>query len=116
MVRLSTLSCRSFFLMYAQTFLMTSVRGSGAAPTILASASVGVMAFMKPAFGFRADFLAAVFFAAGFLVVGFLVVTFFAAGFLVVAFFAAGFLVVVFLVVFFLVVAIVFISISNTGS
>ena len=70
MVRL-TLSCRLFFLMYSQTFLVTSVRGIGVAPMTAAKAALGVMAFMKAALGAR--FLAgaavlagaAAFFAAG---------------------------------------------------
>src|SRR5690606_22078517 len=67
MMRLLTASCSLFFLMYSQTFLVTSVRGSGLAPTMAASAALGVMAFMKAALGVRflagAAFLAATFFA-----------------------------------------------------
>jgi hypothetical protein len=62
MVRL-TLSCRLFFLMYSQTFLVTSVRGIGVAPITAANAALGVMAFMKAALGAR--FLAGAAFFAG---------------------------------------------------
>src|SRR5438128_4511397 len=71
MFRFSFLSCKLFFLTYAQIFLTTSVRGSGRSPVILARAALGVSGFMNAAFGLRADFLAgffAAFFAA---IVGF---------------------------------------------
>jgi hypothetical protein len=38
--------------MYSQTFLVTSVRGSGLLPTTAARAELGVIAFMKAALGF----------------------------------------------------------------
>lgn len=64
-------SCNPFFLMYAHTFLVTSVRGSALLPTTAASAALGVIAFMKAAFGVRFAFfafgLAAAFFFAAFL-------------------------------------------------
>src|SRR5664280_2565344 len=44
--------------MYAQIFLVSSVRGRGLAPTIAASASLGWTGFMKAALGLRAGFLA----------------------------------------------------------
>ena len=40
------------FLMCAQTFFVTSLRGSGAEPTILASCSDGCMGFMNALFVF----------------------------------------------------------------
>src|SRR5262249_33868937 len=40
-IRLFLLSCRPFFLMYAQSFLVTSVRGIALLPTISASAALG---------------------------------------------------------------------------
>src|SRR3569832_157837 len=54
MLRLFFLSCRLFFLMYAQSFLTTSVRGSGLLPTTFARSSLGVRAFMNAAFAFLA--------------------------------------------------------------
>src|SRR3954464_9620332 len=51
--RLFVLSCRPFFLMYAQSFLVTSVRGIGFAPTTSDSVALGVTGRMKAAFGFR---------------------------------------------------------------
>src|SRR5690606_5798109 len=81
------LSCRPFRLMYAQSFLVTSVRGMGLLPITSESAALGCMAFMNAAFGFRlapdffaaflVDFFAA--FRAGFLAV---LLDFFAAFFL----------------------------------
>src|SRR5574337_2075906 len=53
MARRFFLSCRPCRLMYAQSFLITSVRGSGLLPTTSASAALGRMAFMKAGFGFR---------------------------------------------------------------
>src|SRR5690242_8773952 len=50
-----------FFLMYAQSFLVTSVRGIGLAPITSPSCGLGVIGFIKAAFGFRADFFAAFF-------------------------------------------------------
>src|SRR5688572_31541390 len=44
-------SCRPFFLMYAHSFFVTSVRGIGLDPTIPASAGLGVTGFMNAAFG-----------------------------------------------------------------
>ena len=60
------LSCRPFFLMYAQSFLVSSVRGSGAAPTTAARAASGVTGFMNAAFGLRAAFLAIMLLLLGF--------------------------------------------------
>ena len=57
-------SWRLCFLMYSQTFLVTSVRGTGLSPMIAASEGLGVIAFMKAALGVR--FLAATFFAGAF--------------------------------------------------
>src|SRR5258708_2514414 len=59
-MRLFFLSCRPFFLMYAHSFLVTSVRGIGFDPTTSASLSLGWTGFMNAAFGFR---FAAAFFA-----------------------------------------------------
>src|SRR5882757_4643949 len=59
-MRLFFLSCRPFFLMYAQSFLVTSVRGIAFDPTTSASFSLGWTGFMNAAFGFR---FAAAFFA-----------------------------------------------------
>src|SRR5690606_31492546 len=103
-------SCSLPFLMYSQTFLTTSVRGSGLSPTIDASAALGVSAFMKAALGLRAflaagflaAFLAAAFLAAGFFAAAFLAAGFLAAGFFAGAFFAAGFLAAAFLAAGFL--------------
>src|SRR5437868_9284392 len=41
-----------FFLVCAQIFLVTSLRGSGSIPTIFARCSEGCMGFMKPLFAF----------------------------------------------------------------
>src|SRR3954453_16286394 len=62
-IRLFFLSWSPFFLMYAQSFLVISVRGIGLAPTTSASLSRGVTGRMKAAFGFRPPLLLAVFFA-----------------------------------------------------
>ena len=51
------LSCRPFFRIYTQSFLVNSVRGSGAAPTTLASLSSGWTGFMNAALGLRFDFV-----------------------------------------------------------
>src|SRR6266852_9253677 len=59
-IRLFFLSCRPFFLMYAHSFLVTSVRGIGFEPTTSDSTALGCTGFMKAAFGFR---LLAAFFA-----------------------------------------------------
>src|SRR3982750_3007603 len=69
MLRLSLASCKLFFLMYAQTFFVTSVRGRGLLPTMDWRDSPMFIAFMKAAFGWRlvlalAGFAA--FFALGF--------------------------------------------------
>lgn len=53
-----------FFLMYSQTFLVISVRGTGFAPTMAANASSGWTGFMKAEFaflaaGFEGDFAGA---------------------------------------------------------
>src|SRR5437762_14240947 len=47
------LSCNPFFLMYCQSCLVSSVRGSGFEPTTNASFSLGWTGFMNAAFGFR---------------------------------------------------------------
>src|SRR5579859_4316133 len=44
--------------MYAQSFLVTSVRGIGLLPTTSASDALGVIGFMNAAFGLRPDFFA----------------------------------------------------------
>src|SRR6476469_1915097 len=59
-------SCRLFFLMYCQSFLVTSVRGIGFAPTTDASRADGVIGFMNAGFGARLVFFAGAFFAAAF--------------------------------------------------
>src|SRR3954463_11812850 len=78
--------------MYAHSFLVTSVRGSGALPITAASDALGVMAFIKAALGLRftpdAFFFGAAFFA-GFFAAAFFAV-FFAAAFFG-AFFTAFF-------------------------
>src|SRR5262245_58047714 len=51
-IRLFFLSWRPFFLMYAQSFFVTSVRGIAFAPTTSASVALGVTGFMKAALGF----------------------------------------------------------------
>src|SRR6202023_1326310 len=48
MLGLSLGSCSLCLRMYAQIFLVTSVRGRGWLPTTAASASSGCMGFMKP--------------------------------------------------------------------
>src|SRR5215204_864745 len=85
-------SCRLFFLMYCQSFLVTSVRGIGDAPTTGASCADGIIGFMNAGFGARL-----VFFAAG---------AFFAAAFFAGAFFAAAFFAPFLAAAFFLAVAI----------
>src|SRR5262245_6044432 len=60
MLRLFLASCSPFFLMYAQSFLVTSVRGIGLSPITSPSAALGVMGFMKAALAFRAVFFFAV--------------------------------------------------------
>src|SRR5918993_2619711 len=68
-IRLFFGSCRLFFLMYTQSFLVSSVRGSGLAPTTSERAALGVTGAMNAAFGFRPlDFFFAVFLAAVFFV------------------------------------------------
>src|SRR5215212_2925914 len=52
-MRLFFLSCRPFFLMYAHSFLVTSVRGIAFDPTTSASLSLGCTGFMNAAFGLR---------------------------------------------------------------
>src|SRR5438045_6628274 len=49
------LSCRLFFLMYAHSRLVTSVRGTALSPTISLSAGLGCIGFMNAALGFLAD-------------------------------------------------------------
>src|SRR5262245_14234801 len=53
-------SCRPFRLMYAQIFLVTSVRGMALWPTTAPNAESGCIGFMKAALGVRflPDFLA----------------------------------------------------------
>src|SRR4051812_49558938 len=88
MLRRFLASCRPFRLMYAHSFLVTSVRGSGAVPTTALSCALGVIAFMNAALGVR---LAPPFFAAFFEdFAAFLAPPFFAAPFLA-AFFAPPF-------------------------
>src|SRR5690606_5738389 len=77
------LSCRLCFLMYAQSFLVSSVRGSGDAPTTAASFSFGVTGFMNAAFGLRLVAFFAAFFAGFF--AAFLAGAFFAAFFFLAA-------------------------------
>src|SRR3954452_5515647 len=86
MLRRFLASCRPFRLMYAHSFLVTSVRGSGAVPTTAPSWALGVIAFMNAAFGVRLAAFFAAFFA-GF--AAFLAPPFFAAAFFAGAFFAA---------------------------
>src|SRR5690606_30975340 len=52
-IRRSLASWRLFFLMYAQIFFVTSVRGCGVLPTIAARSASGCMAFMNAGFGAR---------------------------------------------------------------
>src|SRR4029079_7554553 len=59
-IRLFFLSWRPFFLMYAHSFLVISVRGIGFEPTTSLNAALGCTGFMNAAFGFR---LLAAFFA-----------------------------------------------------
>src|SRR5213596_2905215 len=58
MLRLFFGSCRSFFLMYCQSRLVTSVRGIGLLPITSASWGLGCIGFMNAAFAFRAVFFA----------------------------------------------------------
>src|ERR1019366_7889696 len=60
----SALMLRRFFLMYAQIFFVSSVRGIGVDPTTAPSTASGCTGFMNAAFGLRFAFFA--FFAAGF--------------------------------------------------
>jgi hypothetical protein len=79
-------SCKPFRLMYAQSLLMTWVRGMGLLPTTAASLALGCNGLMNAGFGARflpEDFLAR--FAAFFRAVGRL--DFFAAFFLPAVFF-----------------------------
>src|SRR5260370_6500245 len=65
-IRRSFASCRPFFLIYAQSFFTTSVRGSGLSPTTSAKTGDGCIAFMNAALGLRlvpVDFFEALFFA-----------------------------------------------------
>src|ERR1039457_5980054 len=50
---LTFLSCSPCFLMYCQSFLVSSVRGNGFEPTTTASFSFGWTGFMNAALGFR---------------------------------------------------------------
>src|ERR1035437_8928833 len=81
--------CRLNFLMYSQTFFVTSVRGIGEAPITADRTADGVIGFMNAALGLRGaeGFFTAGFFAAG-LAAAFLGAAFLAAGFA--AFLAAG--------------------------
>src|ERR1035437_131049 len=65
MLRRFFLSWSPFFLMYAQIFFVSSVRGIGVDPTTAPSTASGCTGFMNAAFGLRFAFFA--FFAAGFL-------------------------------------------------
>src|SRR6267142_3704760 len=60
-IRLLLGSCSLFFLMWAHSRLVTSVRGIGFEPTTSASAALGVTGFMKAALAFRAGFFFVVF-------------------------------------------------------
>src|SRR3989339_1164530 len=82
-ILLLTLSCRPFFLMYCQSFLVTSVLGIGLSPTTKARALLIFMGFMNAALGFLfvlaffttfffATFFTAFFFAAFFLAIRYL--------------------------------------------
>src|ERR1019366_5557966 len=65
-MRLFNAFCRLNFLMYSQTFLVTSVRGNGLAPMMADSRADGVIGFMNAALGLRGVAgLAAAFFATG---------------------------------------------------
>src|ERR1019366_5204745 len=79
--------CRLNFLMYSQTFFVTSVRGIGVAPMTAERMADGVIGFMNAALGLRG---AAGFFTAGFFAAG-LAAAFLGAAFLA-AVFAAAFL------------------------
>src|SRR5688572_1557401 len=81
-------SWRLFFLMYCQSFFVTSVRGIGFEPTTGASCADGVMAFMNAGLGARLAFFAGAFFAAAFFAGAFFA-DFFPALFLPAAFFLA---------------------------
>src|ERR1017187_6046653 len=50
---LTFLSCSACFLMYCQSFLVSSVRGNGFEPTTTASFSLGWTGFRNAALGFR---------------------------------------------------------------
>lgn len=99
-IRRSLGSWRLFFLMYAQIFFVTSVRGWGVPPTTAARSASGCMAFMNAGFGarFAPVFLAA--FRVAFFGAAFFAVDFFAVDFLA-AFFAGDFFAVDFFMVFF---------------
>src|SRR5688572_11063954 len=88
MIRLLALSWRLFFLMWSQILLTASVRGTALLPITPANVELGVNAFMKAAFGLRADF----FFGAAFLGAAFCT-AFFGAAFFTAFFgaFLAGF-------------------------
>src|SRR5437762_5066823 len=58
MLRLFFGSCRSFFLMYCQSRLVTSVRGIGLLPITSASCGLGCIGFMNAALAFRGVFFA----------------------------------------------------------
>ena len=91
-MRRLALSCSLFLLMYCQILLVTSVRGMGAEPTIVANGPVGLIGFMNAALGLRVLALFAVFFKAIFFGAAFLP-TFFGDIFL------TGFLAAIFLLV-----------------
>ena len=92
-MRLFCLSCRPFFLMYAHSFFVTSVRGIAFAPTTIASAALGIIGFMNAAFGFRLEaFFFAAFFATFFFGAAFFATFFFATFFFAAFFFAAIFM------------------------
>src|SRR5436305_7366162 len=58
-MRLFFLSCSPFRLMYAQSRLVTSVRGTALSPITSLSAGLGVIGFMNAALGFLPDFFLA---------------------------------------------------------
>src|SRR5258706_2847414 len=88
-IRRLTLFWRLFFLMYPHSLLVTSVRGIGLLPTTAASVELGVIGFMKAAFGLR--FAAGFFALAARLLAAAFFIGFFAAGFFAAGFFSAFF-------------------------
>src|SRR5487761_2774569 len=90
-MRRSLASWSPFFLIYTQSFLVTSVRGIGVEPTTVASKASGCTGLMNAAFGLRfAFFFGAAFFAGFFAFFTVFLAAFFAPFFaLFFAFFAA---------------------------